>query len=139
MTFGLEAAELGEAFDVEPVGLIAGAIEGGLGVVRVFAFEKVGFDDTAAAKPPGGGHDFDSENLFDGTLGREMCAEGFGQGRVFGFFTSFDEVRGGEEAEGDGVGGGAGLAFGGAGSGGMPGVAAVGGELSFCGHKGPLG
>ena len=134
MAFRLEAAEFGDAFDEEAMGLIAGAVDGGLGGVRVVAFEEVGFNDAASAQTPGSGNDFDGEDFFDGSFGLELLVERIDEGCVFGFFSGFDEVGSGEETESDGVGGDAGSAFGSADSGAVLGVAAVCGELSFGGH-----
>ena len=96
VTFGLEAAEFGDAFDEEAMRLIAGTVDHRLGCVHVFAFEEVGFVDAAAAESPGGGNDFDPEGFFDWSFGLELFAEGIDEGCIFGFFSDFDEIGSGE-------------------------------------------
>jgi hypothetical protein len=92
---------------------------------------EAGFDYGAAAQTPGSANDFSGEELFHGADGTEVLPEGIIEVLIFLGFVGLDAVQLGEEAEGDGVFGGAGFAFGGAGSGGGLGIDAIGGDLSF--------
>jgi len=129
---GPEFAEFGCAFVKETVGEGSGAVYGpldllGVGVggfhgvedvpcAVVEADDEVGFDFAAAAETPHGAADFVDEIVFERTAGGEIGAEGFVELGVDIVFAGTDEVAGGEEAVGDGVLGGDGFAFFGAGA-----------------------
>lgn len=95
-----------------------------------------------AAEPPVGDGYFLDEEVFEGADGMEVVDEA-GEEVVeilAGFVDVFalDDDAPGQEAVFEGVEFGAGFALGGAGAGGVPGIAAVGIDLSLGSHRSPL-
>lgn len=133
---GLEAAEFGGCLIKKTACLGAGAVDRGLAAVGGVVVEggEGGFDEAAAAEAPHGCEDFFDEVLFHEGGGAEFGLERLFEIGVEGLFSGADQGAGGEEAGGEGVLGGGGLAFFGGGAGGGLGVGGVGGELGGGGH-----
>jgi hypothetical protein len=130
-----KAAQFGGGTQPKAMGLDAGAIDGFLfrhGVGGGFEF---GLETGTAVETPGGGDYFGSLYFFHERGGMEVGPEGVANFCVDGGFFGAHEVAFGEEAGRYRVLRGAGFAFGGAGACGELGIGAVGGDLSFCGHK----
>jgi len=89
-----------------------------------------GFGAVEAAEAPGGEDDGLGEDLLAGGGGLEIAEEGVAEGVVFGLVLGGEDGALGGEAVAEGVEAGDGLAFGGAGAGGLLGVGAVGGQAS---------
>jgi hypothetical protein len=105
-----------------------------MGGFGFFALQQVGFDGAEAAEAKvGEGHAFD-EHLFDGGLGIEVAAEVLMDGGEEAGGLVVQETGGGESVD-EVIAAGASLAFGRARAGGAKGVAAVGADLGFGGHK----
>jgi len=99
------------------------------------ADEEAGLDAGEALEAPlGGGHLVDQVG-FERAFRLVLGFEGGEELEVLGAVLDGEDDLAGEQAVADGVGAGAGLAFGGLGSGGVPGVFAIGSDLIFGGHK----
>ncbi len=128
-----DPAILSDEFGLEAVGFRigrSGRDGGGLGG----ADESSGLVALGAAGAPSAAGETLDEKLLDGGSGSEVGVEagedGVEVGGFFGGARGGEEGGAGEEAMTEAVGGGSGLAFGGAGAGGFFGVGAVGGEGS---------
>ena len=106
---------------VECAGAIDGELEFGLGFVAHGVGDGCGvgvvgdeglLDFAAASETPHGAADFVDEVVFEEADGGEIGAELFAEVAVVGLFVGADEVARGVEAEGGGVKGGCGAAFG---------------------------
>jgi hypothetical protein len=123
--FGLESADFGERAPDDAVRLGAGTVDCGLGAEEVLVehgvfgglFREGGFDLGAAAETPGGSDYLGGEELLGSGLCVDVLPEGAGEGLIFFRFVGLDAVLFGEQAEAEGVLGGAGAAFGGTGAG----------------------
>jgi len=136
---GLEGAELAEATEIGALeaGVVAGeAVEslfaGVVGEAVVRASGEVGFQTPDAANIPGRVDELAEEVLLEGASGLEVVLEGGLEELEFLALVGADDQVPGVQAMLEGVLGGAGFPFGGAGSGGKLGVVGVGGLLS-CG------
>ncbi|MEZ5403823.1 MAG: hypothetical protein R2729_29355 [Bryobacteraceae bacterium] len=120
------------------VGVVWSGVEfpGGCEEFLTHGIQVAGFHAADAAHAPLAVDEVFSEETLNGVVGLEGVEDGVLEVGVFGvgFADGVDDIVGGEEAVGLGVPGGAGLAFGGAGSGGLSGVGPVGGELLFRDH-----
>lgn len=129
---GLDAVTLvvGELLVVLGVGGAVGGFDF-FAVVLVGEVEEMGFGLGMAAEFPAEEADAFDEEFFEGRLGIEVVAEIEEEVGVVGLLGLGDEeggVEGGAEAVAEGVAGGAGFAVGGAWTGGVEGVGAVGEE-----------
>jgi hypothetical protein len=131
-----QAAQFGGGTEEEAMGLDAGAVDGFLLCHGTGGGIEFGFEGGTAVETPTGGNDFGGLGVFHERGGMEFVPECFVELVVVGGFFGAHVVASGEEAGGYGILGGAGFAFGGAGTGGEPGVGAVGGDLSFSGQGG---
>jgi len=130
---GLEGAELAEATEVGALetGVVAGEagegpVAGVVGEAVVRASGEVGFEAADTAEVPGRVEELSEEVLLEGALGLEVVLEGGLEELEFLAFVGSDHQIAGVQAVLEGVLGGAGLALGGAGSGGKLGVCDVG-------------
>jgi hypothetical protein len=143
LTLFLQAAQLGGGTVQMAQGLSAGAINGVLsgcggrvehGIEIAFRNES-GFGFGATTKTPGCVDDFRGESDFHGPSRGELVLEVVTEGLVKGYLVGANNVADGIEAECGRVARDARFAFGGTRSGGGLRVAAVGCDLSFCGHE----
>jgi hypothetical protein len=126
----VEEGKFGRGSEFSEGGVHAGELAAG-GLLLHGAFEHFGFEGPGAAEAPVGGCELFDEAVFEIVDGGEALEEDVAEGfEVLGGLVA-DEDLFGEQAMADGIGGSAGLAFGGDGSGGSGRVGAVGLETFF--------
>ena len=140
LTFGLEAAQLGQGAVEDAMGVSAGAVDGLLGFVekRIWRVAILfrpdrhhgGFDGGTAAQTPGGVDDLGGQSVLDCAFGPEVGLEAGAELGVEVVLAVEDEVAAGVEPVGERIAGNSRFSGGRNRSAGGLGVIAIGGDLS---------